>query len=315
VAKSSAKAKPQQPKPKAPPDKTSGQADGKSAPPPHQPAEGQRTQFADLWCPQQGHATLRGPERVLVQAGTISPEQLEEAYAVQKAKPHLSVLGALVELKAIDELTGLKATADFFDLPFQRLSHEDVDADVFAMVPMEFIREKNVIPVRRGEKGILLGVSDPADIFLVENVGRRIRKPLELVVVPPADIAAVCEEMTASPSEQVDDFIKDISEDSVEVVDEKEEEVADLEKIAGESPVIRYVNFMISAAESTGSSSSSTPRRCRCTQPSSPASRSWRTWTSPSAACRRTERSAPRFTAAPWTSASARCPPPRARSA
>jgi type IV pilus assembly protein PilB len=113
---------------------------------------------------------------------------------------------------------------------------------------MNFIREKNVIPIRRGEKGIVLGVSDPADIFLVENVGRQIRKPLELVVVPPADIEAVCEEMSASPAEQVDDFIKDISEDSVEVVDEKEEEVADLEKIAGESPVIRYVNFMISSA-------------------------------------------------------------------
>ncbi|MFP4052381.1 MAG: GspE/PulE family protein, partial [Phycisphaerae bacterium] len=75
---------------------------------------------------------------------------------------------------------------------------------------------------------------------------------LRLVVVQPADIAAVVEELSATPSEQVDDFIKDISDDSVEVVDEKEDEVADLEKIAGESPVIRYVNFMISSAVKEG---------------------------------------------------------------
>jgi len=233
VAKSSAKAKQNTPTDR----------------PAQAPAAGARTQFADLWRPdQQGHSALRGPERVLIEAGSITPQQLESAIALQKSKPHLSVLQALVEDNAIDELIALQATATFFDLPFQRLAHDDVDPNVFALIPMQYVRDKSVIPIRRGEKGIVLGVSDPADIFLVENVGRQIRKPLQLVVVPPMDIAAICEEMAVSPSEQVDDFIKDISEDSVEVVDEKEEEVADLEKIAGESPVIRYVNFMISSA-------------------------------------------------------------------
>ncbi|MFW6065959.1 MAG: GspE/PulE family protein, partial [Planctomycetota bacterium] len=43
-------------------------------------------------------------------------------------------------------------------------------------------------------------------------------------------------------------IIQDINEDDVEVVDDEEEDVTDLEKIAGESPVIRYVNYLIASA-------------------------------------------------------------------
>ena len=68
------------------------------------------------------------------------------------------------------------------------------------------------------------------------------------MLTPGEDIRRVAEEMAAGAEHQVDEIIKDISEDAVEVVDTKTEDVADLEKIAGESPVIRYVNFLIAAA-------------------------------------------------------------------
>ncbi|MEI7836510.1 MAG: GspE/PulE family protein, partial [Planctomycetota bacterium] len=45
-----------------------------------------------------------------------------------------------------------------------------------------------------------------------------------------------------------------VAEDAVEVVESKAEEVTDLEKIAGESPVIRYVNYLIASAVAEGAS-------------------------------------------------------------
>ncbi|MDY7010694.1 MAG: GspE/PulE family protein, partial [Planctomycetota bacterium] len=50
----------------------------------------------------------------------------------------------------------------------------------------------------------------------------------------------------------VDEIIQGINEDDVEVVDTKTDEVTDLEKIASESPVIRYVNFLITKAVQDG---------------------------------------------------------------
>jgi type IV pilus assembly protein PilB len=67
-------------------------------------------------------------------------------------------------------------------------------------------------------------------------------------------VTKVIEELSVTPGQRVDEIIKDIAEDSVEVVQQRTEQVTDLEKIAGESPVIRYVNYVITAAVREGAS-------------------------------------------------------------
>jgi type IV pilus assembly protein PilB len=204
--------------------------------------------FTELWRPTEGNPKYRGPERILLERGYITVDQLEAAAIRQQEDPRLGVLDALVHNQAIDETLALQTVADYFKLPFLRVSFPDVDSGVLGLLPLEYIRNKKVLPICQKEDAVIVGICDPADIFLIDDIKRRIDKPLKLVVVSGDDIQQVVEEVAASPEEQVDEIIKDISEDAVEVVDEKSEEVADLEKSAGESPVIRYVNFLISTS-------------------------------------------------------------------
>jgi type IV pilus assembly protein PilB len=210
--------------------------------------------FADLWRPSAKAAMARGPERILLEKGLITPDQLREAQARKANDPRLTLLGALVEAGVIDDLQALEAVANDVRLPLMRVTAADVEENVFALLPLEYIREKKVIPIRHQEDGILVGLADPADIFLIEDLRRRLRCKVQLVVTPPQDTLKTIEELSTGPQQQVDDIIKDIAEDAVEVVDSKTEEVADLEKIAGESPVIRYVNFLIASAVKEGAS-------------------------------------------------------------
>jgi type IV pilus assembly protein PilB len=53
---------------------------------------------------------------------------------------------------------------------------------------------------------------------------------------------------------QLDDLIRDITDDSVEVVVNDEEETADLARVAGESPVVRLANYLICNAVKDGAS-------------------------------------------------------------
>lgn len=209
---------------------------------------GPQTDFADLWHPVDGDSVYRGPERILLERGQITLPQLEAAVEQQKKNPRLSLLETLVKSQAINEMLALQAVADYFKLPFLRVKAVDVDPAVFGLLPVKYITTKHVLPIRREDQSLLVGISDPADIFLIDDLKRRIRMPLKLVLTPSSDIEKVAEDNSASSEQQVDEIIKDISEDAVEVVDTKAEEVADLEKIAGESPVIRYVNFLIAAA-------------------------------------------------------------------
>ncbi len=211
-------------------------------------------EFAELWRPSGDAQLPRGPERILLQKGYITQQQLDQAVARQRENPRLSVLQALVQAEAINEVLALQAVAAFFKLPFKRIKTADVDAKQLDLLGIEFLKAKQILPICKNEHGLLVGISDPADIFLIDDLKRRVRCQLRLVVVPPADILQVIEELSSTPVQQVDEIIKDITEDAVEVVDKKAEEVADLEKIAGESPVIRYVNYLIAFAVKEGAS-------------------------------------------------------------
>jgi len=214
----------------------------------------EQVEFADVWRPTKDASTFRGPERVLLERGHITVAHLQQALAKQRENPGLSVLQALVLADLIDPLLALQAVAEYFKLPFQRVSMSDIDPGVLGMLPQEYIKAKCVLPIRRDEDGIYVGICDPADIFLIDDLKRRLRGSLQLVVVPPTDIHKIIEDISSSPSQKVDEIIKDIADDAVEVHETKAEEVTDLEKMAGESPVIRYVNYLITAAVREGAS-------------------------------------------------------------
>ncbi len=208
----------------------------------------------DLWRPSEGASAPAGPERVLLLQGQITEEQLEQAQRKQQEEPKLSILEALVRIKAIDELIALQAAASYFKLPFKRIDSDDVSSDAYSALPEDYLRSKSVMPLCWEGDAIAIAISDPADIFLMDDFRRRLKCRVNLVVTPHGDIHKIIEEFSAGPSQQVDEIVRDFDEDSVEVVDKVDVDDRDLEQIAGESPVIRYVNFLISSAATEGAS-------------------------------------------------------------
>ena len=210
--------------------------------------------FAELWTPEEEAQAPRGAEGLLLQRGKITPQQLDKALEAQVHNPSLSVLQTLVRSGALNEVEASEATAEYFGLPFQRIVSADVDGACFDLLPVDYLKAKRVLPFRRADEAVVVGTTDPADIFLIDDLKRRLGRKLHLVVTPGTDILRAVDELSLGPQQHVDDIIQDIAEDAVEILDAKVDEVADLEKIAGESPVIRYVNYLISSAVKEGAS-------------------------------------------------------------
>ncbi|MCE5276781.1 MAG: ATPase, T2SS/T4P/T4SS family [Planctomycetaceae bacterium] len=202
----------------------------------------------DAWPPAQVVRVPPGPHRWLLDNALVTPEQVEQALEFLKDHPKLTVLAALVRTRAIDALTACKAVAGYFNLPYLALTAADVDVNLLSLAPLDYLKSKRVIPVSREGEDILVALADPADIFLIDDLKRRLGWRLRLAVASGEDILRVLEELTTSPAQQVEEIIRDIADDDVEVVSQAAKDVADLERIAGESPVIRYVNYLISAA-------------------------------------------------------------------
>ncbi len=211
-------------------------------------------QFDELWRPSDSPGALRGPEGVLLNAGTITLADLEAATARCRDTGHLTIMQALQKMGLVDEIGALRAMAEYFKLPFEDVDAEQIDEHAFSLLPPEFVKAKNVIGLRHEGASVVVGISDPADIFLIDEVKRRVKCKVSLVVVAPEAVQKAIESLAPTETPQIDDIISDIDDEDVEVVESTEAEVNDLEKMAGESPVIRYVNYLITHAVAEGAS-------------------------------------------------------------
>ncbi|MHC4594811.1 MAG: GspE/PulE family protein [Planctomycetota bacterium] len=101
---------------------------------------------------------------------------------------------------------------------------------------------------------MVIATSEPANVFAIEDVKRQTQMNLQVIVCTAEDIEAVCNSFktTEEADYNLDDIISDMTD--VEVVQDEKEETEDLEKMAGQSPVIKFVNYLISNAIHEGAS-------------------------------------------------------------
>jgi type IV pilus assembly protein PilB len=140
-------------------------------------------------------------------------------------------------------------------LPFEVPEKAAVEQRAFESLPTDYIRKQLVLPLRLDGKTLVVGMADPTNVFLLDEVRRKTRREVRQVVVTAADLNRVVEQLTSGTTDlKVDEIIKDMADDDVQVVKEEKDDVTDLAKLGSESPVIRFVNYLIFDAIKQGAS-------------------------------------------------------------
>ena len=208
-----------------------------------------------LWTPTQTKS-VQDLSQILLQRKIVSAEQIERAAAIQKRTPGSSLAKILVEMGVAEEEI-LQVVAEIAGLPFERIELDDgYHSKMMETLGLEFCRVNGVLPLRREGRRVVLGMTSPDDVFLLDDIRRQLGgNPIQQVLVTGADIEQVIELQNDDDFDDpaLDDLLADIAEDDVEVVEQDQEE-ADFEQEANESPVIRYVNYIIQSALKEGAS-------------------------------------------------------------
>lgn len=191
---------------------------------------------------------------VCLEMGQISEEQHAELRGRQEANPLRDGADLLFEtgwLSAADILAG---KAKLYEMEFRHICPEDVDQQAFEKLDVDYIRDSFLCPIGEEDGVLIVATSEPANIFAIEDVKRQTQMDVRAVVCSREDIEAVCNALmqTDQMDYSLDDIISDMSD--VEIVQDQEEESEDLEKMAGQSPVIKFVNYVISNAIREGAS-------------------------------------------------------------
>src|SRR5438094_7715138 len=194
--------------------------------------------------------------QLLLNKGLIKPEQLERALEEQKRSNHQKLLGeVLVELGLCTEDQITEALAHAYGVPYARISPKIADPKIIAILPKEFLEKHCVLPLFLVERVLTVAVPEPANVFLLEEIERLSSYTVQLVAATARDIRATLQ--TYLPNDKVfviDDIIEEVKPEEFALIETKIEDITNLEQAAGDSPVIKLVNYCIYNAVKEGAS-------------------------------------------------------------
>ncbi|MBW8034318.1 MAG: type II/IV secretion system protein [Planctomycetes bacterium] len=211
--------------------------------------------LSNLYSPESSVSChTRDVADVLMEMGRLSAEQVEQIRSDCQAKETGDIEQFIISKSIVDKLEVLEARAKLCDLEFRRIEVCEVEEAAFERLDIVYIRSNHMVPVSEKDGVLVVATSRPEDIFVADDVMRQTDLTVKMIVCPQDDIDAACNELEGANKTEYnfDELISDMAE--IEVVQDEEEESEDLEKSAGRSPVINFVNYLISSAIQEGAS-------------------------------------------------------------
>ena len=195
---------------------------------------------------------------MLVGAGKITEEQLNEALALQKEKGKR--LGTcLMEFGHLSESGLMEMLSQHFGVPSVDLEDTEIDPGVLKIIPADIARKYTILPVSKAGATVTLAMIDPTNVFAMDDVKFMTGYRVEPVVASESALRAAIEEHYGSThaielKKVMDDITEEVDAD-LEVLDEEDD--LDLESLEEESetaPVVKLVNIMLTDAIKKGAS-------------------------------------------------------------
>jgi type IV pilus assembly protein PilB len=247
--------------PEAKPTKDSASQAGEGVKPPSSVAPGPA--ISEIYRPEP-EGDSRGRTQDLIALLTVKgapADKLAQSQGIIKQSPHRSAPEILIE-QGLDEVLIQSAVAELAGLPFERVDLDKgldggFDGKMLQRLGPDFCRTHLVMPLRTEGQRVVLGVVRPDEVFLFDEVKTRLGVAgVKLVLITAFDIRGVLEVIGEGVKEQdtdINDILEQADESDVQV-EKKQVEETDLERAAGENPVIRIVNHIIQTAVNEGAS-------------------------------------------------------------
>ncbi len=179
---------------------------------------------------------------LLIASGLITPEQLTEGLSQQK-QAGKRIGEILVDLGYITESDVFGALGDQLGVPYVSLSFYSVDSNVINLIGEQFARQYKVIPLFRIGNSLTLGMADPLNLGVIDQVVRATGLEIEPSICSESDIAQAIDHYYGTTS-SMDEVIQVLGAEDTE----KEEDTHNLAAMASDAPIVKLVNLMMAQA-------------------------------------------------------------------
>jgi len=185
--------------------------------------------------------------QLLLARGVVTAEQIEKALKEQKESGHNKLLGELlVEMGYCTENQIASALAEAYEVPYAQISPKICDPKTLMVLPREFLEEHIVLPLFKVVDVLTVAVSEPTNVFLMDEIERISGCKIQIVCSTAKDIKATLQTyLPAANVFVIDDIIDDEVLNDFTLIEKCTADISNLEEIAGQSPVVRLVNYLL----------------------------------------------------------------------
>ncbi len=148
---------------------------------------------------------------VLIQQKLLSEDQLNQALADQK-RTGRKLGRVFVENGFVTEEQISGALARQLNIPYITLKFYNINAELVRQLPETAARRFRALVLEDRRETMLVGVSDPTDLFAYDEIARLLKKGVELAVVNETEVLAAIDRIYRR-TEQITDFAREVEQD------------------------------------------------------------------------------------------------------
>jgi type IV pilus assembly protein PilB len=185
---------------------------------------------------------------LLVREKLISLQQLQKAQ--EEAKRSGKRLGhALAQLGFVKDQDLTSFLAKQYSLPSINLDDFEIDADVLKLIPKDVARKHMIMPVNRAGSTLIVAMSDPSNIYAIDELKFLTQYNIEPVVSTESAIEEAIQRYYERAPD-LTELVGEFEDGEIDFTGEEREDinVVDLEKQSGEAPVVKLCNMIMLAA-------------------------------------------------------------------
>ncbi len=183
---------------------------------------------------------------ILTENKILTREQLEQALEIQKQKGG-RISNILISLKLVEEKDLMLALSKSLHIPPINLAKLNIKPEVINIIPEHVAKHYQLIPISKIGNNLTVAVSDPLNIFALDDIRALTNFKVRSVLSTEEDIKeAIRRYYLKNAGEMIKDVIKH-KEAKVEMVSEDKAELDSktLLEMINEAPIVKITNMLL----------------------------------------------------------------------
>jgi type IV pilus assembly protein PilB len=191
---------------------------------------------------------------ILLKSKHLTKEQLEKALDIQKEN-RVPLRKVLVDQKILSEEILLSLLSEQLYIPTLHLTKYKFDSAVINLVPQRMARLYNLIPLSRIGNTLTVAMSDPLNIFALDDMKTLTGCSIDTVLSPEDEISKAIDTQYRAESKDMQHILEEADlqmpgaeKVDTELVKEEEIELTSVVKESEKPPIVKLVDLMLTQA-------------------------------------------------------------------